>query len=467
MSRNPIGKFALFALLGSVACGFLHALPRLGALPGSNDLLSAARGLASSENIPGFLSATLDDRIAGWLWRTGGPGLLGAGLWFDSLLRWTLLPLFVLIGVRWIARSFPRARAPVFGLAIAGLLATCIPPVLRALNERESHAATLRLIAPVELADAVKDLKKEELFANATAWPHLLLLAPQFAGAVSPEDAARLSRKPAAWRDALRTNRWNTVLLTGPTPEYLPLLAHLLESPDWRLAMVTNAGFLFRRGEGPAAPPVDVAEFQLSSPEETAVYLSQIAEYYEAIRRTADARACLDRALELAPDNVTVLSRAASHAASRKRWRDAIALSDRALARHPGFLHAKIVKALALAETGEPGRARELLDRVLAQTPDDIYTLFLHARVSRDQNDYAREAEALEKIIALSKRLRQPAVHYHIYLAQAYARQGRASEAIANYQAALDSKLLTGREAKEVLESLENIKANIPKSQAD
>jgi len=464
MSKTPTGKYLIVAALAAMLCGLLHTLPRFGSLPGSNDLLAAARGIAAANAVQGVLPASVSDRIAGWLWQTGGADRLNMGLGILTFLDWTVAAFAVLFGAGWIARSFPKGRVPVIVVAGLGLVATCVPPAWSQLRGRQDLVADMRLLAPVDLADAVKALGKNELFANAGALPHLLLFAPQTAGDLNPENAAMLARKPPAWRDALRQSRWNTVLLSGPPQEYAPLLGHLLESPDWHLALVTNMGYLFRRGDGPAAAAIDPDKFKLATPTETAIYLSQVAEYYEAIRRPGDAHRCLEKALDLAPDNTGVLSRAASNAITRRRWQDAIALSDRALAQDPDFTHAKIAKALALAETHEPARAQQLLDQALAQSPDDIYTLFLYARVCRDQNDYLHEAETLERIIALSDRLRQPTVHYHIYLGQAYARQGRAKEAITNYQAALDSGMLTEREAAEIKEALETIKANQPKN---
>ena len=162
--------------------------------------------------------------------------------------------------------------------------------------------------------------------------------------------------------------KWNTVLLSGPVGEYRPLLDHLMASPDWHLAFVTNYGFLFRYGSGLPPRSLDAA-FRRGPDQETAVYLAQIAGYYDAIRRTADARACIERALELAPDNTSVLSHAATFAAAQKRWQDAIGYSRRALENDHGLIHAKLIQALALLETGEAEKAEELVDDVLTRIP--------------------------------------------------------------------------------------------------
>ena len=167
------------------------------------------------------------------------------------------------------------------------------------------------------------------MFANPTALRHLLLLLlPKEGGGVSLEDSARLALNPSQWREAFRRQRWPTVVLSGPIGEYRPLLDHLLISPDWHLASVTNHGYLFRHG--PGLPPRALEEtFHFGPDNGTALYLAQIAGYYEAIRRTGDARACLERALRLAPENTSVLSHAANFAVAQRRWQDAIAHSER------------------------------------------------------------------------------------------------------------------------------------------
>jgi tetratricopeptide (TPR) repeat protein len=174
-----------------------------------------------------------------------------------------------------------------------------------------------------------------------------------------------------------------------------------MASPDWHLASVTNYGYLFRYGSG-LPPRALESAFRAGSDQETAVYCAQIAGYYDAIRRTADARVCLERALELAPDNSTVLSHAATFALSQRRWQDAIAYSERALANDHGLVHAKLVEALALFETGEAEKADDLISDVLLESPNDAYTLFLSARIRRSLNDSNGEVASLERLISLT-----------------------------------------------------------------
>ncbi len=354
------------------------------------------RGLASLRKIEGYGNASVPDLAAGRLWEAGGASLLATGQWLAVFAGWTVATSFSLAVVYAIVRLLDdrRSRAILFGSAIILALATCVPPVWMSWRNRSEVASDFRLLLPLELADEIRPLGKDQVFANPTALKHLLLLLPNGLSGLSLDDSARLALNPSQWREAFRRQRWPVVVLSGPIGEYRPLLDHLLISPDWYLASVTNHGFLFRHG--PGLPLRSLEErFRFRSDHETALYLAQIASYYEAIRRTGDARACLERAVSLAPDNTSVLSHAANFAIAQRRWQDALAHSRKALEKNPNLGHAKLVQALALFETGETEQAEKLIDEVLLESPNDSYTLFLSARIRRTLNDYSGEAASL------------------------------------------------------------------------
>ena len=351
-----------------------------------------------------------------------------------------------------------RVRGILFGAAVILILATCVSPLWETIARRGKRVSDLRLLIPAELADQVRALHQAKTFANPSALAHLLLLAPDSIERVSMADSVRLSNDPGQWREGLRRAKWNAVMLSGTLGEYRPLLDHLMGSPDWHLAAVTNQGFLFLYGSGLPPRSLD-GDFHRDTNLETAVYLAQISAYYDAIRRTADARACIERALQLAPENITVLSHAASFAAAHKRWQDAIGYSSAALAIDHGLTHAKLVQALALLETGEADKAREIADEVLTQSPNDPYTLFLSARICRSLNDSAGEADSLEKLVAVGEKSAISTANYRIYLGQAYARQSLAEPALQNYRAALKSGQLDAQQAEEVQDAIKSIES--------
>ena len=461
MFRSSSIKYAIIAVLASGICGLLHSLPFLHALPSPASLGAAARGIASFQGLEGYGTASWIDRIAGRLWQSGGASRLAAAEWLAVFAASTAAAFLVLVVVLGFLRLLKEARTRkiVFGSAIILILATCIPRLAGTIVRRDEKVLDLGLLIPVELADHLRASDRPRIFANPSALVSLLLLAPRSIESVSMIDSLRLSANPERWREGFRRAKWNVVLLSGPLGEYRPLLEHLMASPDWHLASVSNQGFLFLYGFSLPVGSLDET-FRRANDHDTAVYLAQISGNYDAIRRTRDARACLERALALAPNNTIVLSHAATFAAAHKRWQDAIDYSGKALAGNPDLAHAKIVQALALLETGRADRAQELVDQVLLQSPDDPYTLFLSARIRRSLNDYAREAESLEKLVAIGQKTGGPTADYRIYLGQAYARQSLIEPALQNYRAALDSGQLDPKQAEEVRHAIETIESS-------
>lgn len=460
MFKSSWFRYAILAVAASIICGFFHALPLLGVPPTPAGFSAATRGLASMRKLEGYGAAALTDLAAGRLWEAGGASLLATGQWLWVFAGWAVAVLVSLAAVYGIVRLLDdgRARAILFGSALILALATCVPPVWAMLIRRGERVSDLRLLAPVELADQVRGIGRERVFMNPAALAHLLLLIPDFGGGISMTESARLAMNPSQWREGFRRAGWDTVLLSGPIGEYRPLLDHLMASPDWHLASVTNYGYLFRYGSGLPPRSLDSA-FRCGSDQETAVYWAQIAGYYDAIRRTADARACIERALELAPDNTSVLSHAATFAIAQKRWQDAIAYSEKALANDHGLVHAKLVQALALFETGEMRKAEDLVNDVLLESPDDAYTLFLSARIRRSLSDYSGEVESLERLVSLATKAGVSLGNYQIYLGQAYARQGLAEPALRNYRAALESGQLDPRQVNEIRNAIEALES--------
>ena len=365
--------------------------------------------------------------------------------------------LAVVLGIALLLND-PRTRGILVGSAILLLLMTCVPPTWQTISRLGDRVSDLRLVLPVELINQIAALEEGKTFANPSALTHMMLVAPDGGSRVSLADSGRLSRNSTQWREEFRRKRWNAVLLSGAIGEYRPLLEHLMDSPDWHLASVTNQGFLFLYGAALPARSLD-STFHFGTNRHTAVYLAQISTYYDAIRRTADARACIERALRIAPDSILVLSHAATFAAAHKRWQDAISYAKRVLSRDNLSSHAKLIQALALLETGEPARAQELVNQVLLQTPDDPYTLFLSARIGRALNDFATEAESLEKVVAIAQKSGTSTANYRIYLGQAYAKQSLADPALQNYRAALNSGQLNAEQVEEVQDAIRSIEA--------
>jgi len=459
INRGNINHFAVPALLIALVCAFLRTLPLFGACPDESLLISAVRGLAAQWHLQDFNPASAQDMISGWLWHLGGTSLLGWGLWAMSFFGWTFAFFAVLLALTVFLELLPdkRVRAILFGTTLVLFFAVSIPPAWQGIFQRSRRISNLELVAPAALCRLAKE--QAEVFTSPTALPYCLLFAPEIGRKLSPSDSVVLSKNPAAWREAQRKNHWSTVVLSGRSDEYKPLLDHLLASPDWHLAAIDNFGYLFRNG---AAPPVtlpDFHSFHLASNQDTAIYLAQIAGYLDAIRKTGDARTCMERALQLSPQDLTVLAHAASFSIERKRWQDAIAYCDRVLEINPDHAQAKIVKALALMQLNEWQKAYGLLNEVLIQIPDDVYTLFLQARVCRSLHDYAAESQMLERLLRLPNQTPEAIAYYHLYLGQAYAKQGFPDPALKNYKIAVDSGHLSQEQLTDVRDQMKTIEA--------
>lgn len=446
-----------WALGISAALGLIQAAPLLGATPQPGLWGSATLGTAATLGRDGYGAASLADRAAAIFWSLGGAG--GLSTW-QTLLVFLTAGFFVLSALTlatWVGKLFPKGARGLFIGVLALLTLWSSYQAWNGFSHRTELFADVRLSQPVELSEAVASQPKGAVFATPGAMGYLLLTHPEAIEDLNFGKSTQLSRKPRNWREALRTKGWRAALLAGPVSEYRGLLDHLLTSPDWRLAQVSNQGYLFIREPGAAVASIDPASIHVGSSRDTALYLAQIAERYEAIRRTAEARSISKIAVDGGANDVEVLSHTAALESSRGKWYDAIAYCDRALAIDPNSPYLRLLKASCLLEINQADKAEQAAREVLDRSPDDLYTLFLYARISRALHDAKAESETLEKLIRLTPQEAIP-VNYYIFLGQAYAKQGQANLAIGAYRNALarpDIGPELGAEVKRQIESIE------------
>lgn len=456
MARPPLPKIPAFARVLAIVVGLLHALPHLGAPASQAALLAAARAESGSLG-----PVSVVDRFYGVAWSLGGTGGLSVAETLLTFLYWIVVAFFLLA----VAALIPWRRKLLLGLASLLLLASCWIPV-RQWFVTDRATLALPLSAPVEEAAIARNKPVGSVFANSSALPFLSLFAPGAVHSMTPGQAADLTADPRLWRQEMRKSKWQTTVLSGPTTEIRPLLDHLLSSPDWALVKISNQGYVFERiGEAPPLPAFQPTSINLTFSSATAVYLAQIAERYDAIRRSSEAQAAMERALEFAPKNPVVLSHAASLEASHRRWQKALAYCDQTLTLDPGNTFAGLLKAVCLLETNQPDQAEQVARKVLSRAPNDPYTLFFYARICRTIHDYTTEAETLEKLVRVTKASGGGRIlaTYYVYLGQAYARMGRPNEAIANYRLALAEPSLDPEFAREVRASIQTIEDKRPK----
>jgi len=458
MLRSRLLRYAAIVVLGAVICGLLWLVPALLTGPAPGNWAAAARGLYPQLFVPEFHTSL--DGISGLLWKVGGANGLGFLVavtgFFKGFAIGGLLTALLLLAWQLRPRLWQWLAS---GLASLAYLGACALAIVQIATIDRSLAHSRELNGPFNLLD---EWKGGALFVSRSGLPFVVLRDPAAVTDLSEVSAVKLANDPRAWREQLRKSDWQTVILTGPNIEFRPLLNHLLDSPDWHLAAVTNQGYVFIRGAGAIPHEFDPEKFQLGSDRETAVYLAALADRYEALRDTRAARDSITRALKLAGNDATVLSYAAAIEAGHKRWADSLGYADRALSADPRSSYAMLLKTLALLETGRPDKAEPLARQLMERAPNDTYTLFLYARVCRELHDSRTEAETLQKLIAVSQRQGLPVPpNYYVFLGQAYVLIGDAPQAAAAYRKALEIPGLGPELAESVRDALKTVESKI------
>jgi hypothetical protein len=299
---------------------------------------------------------------------------------------------------------------------------------------RKAAPVDSRLQNPSELIEAASHGPKK-IFVNPQARDAFDKLP---LAAASTDDAAAV-QKPSLWRKLDRSQRFDAVLLAGQVSEFLPLLNHLTESPDFRLVYVDNWGVIFTRGL-PApyvAPKIDsIGKFKDAG--QSGIYLSQMALMLDAAGATAASQDYMAAALKAAPREPSVQTRAAALALARKHYPEALQFASRALELKPYDLAALEVTARTLAAAGSADAAWKVARELKNRAPsDDMNVLFLHARMASAAHAYTDEQESLEKLISLAEKNHLPATDYRVYLGQSYAHSGLARPALKQLELAL------------------------------
>ncbi len=333
-------------------------------------------------------------------------------------------------------------------LALATLAAGC----------RKSEPRDARLESPSELARDAASHGLKKIFVNPRARPAFEKLPLVIA---SPDDAAAV-QKPSLWRKRDRRERFDAVLLAGQLDEFLPLLNHLAESPDFRLARVDNWGVLYVRGtQTPYAPPsIDSISPKFENADQRGIYLSQMALLLDAAGQNSPAREYLDAALKCAPREPSVQVRAAALALSRKHYSEALQYTSRALELSPHDLAALEVTARTFAAAGAKDEAWKVATELKNRAPaDDMNILFLHARMASAAHAYSAEQESLEQLIKLAEKQNLPATDYRVYLGQSYAHTGLARPALLQLELALKDPSLSEQQRLDLTTAAATVRA--------
>lgn len=104
--------------------------------------------------------------------------------------------------------------------------------------------------------------------------------------------------------------------------------------------------------------------------EQDARFLAQLAQYYDALGRSEQARALYERVLKLDPGNVAAAANIGVYWAQTGRMSEAISLWERTVAVNPGMTSIALNLAVAQFRTGHKEQAQKTLQRVLGFHPD-------------------------------------------------------------------------------------------------
>ena len=415
----------------------------------SSCFFSRAESVARTANgfLPGNGSAideiiTASYRLAGWA---------GAD-WARAFV--VFLPcLLILALIGFLARTLSSwLLGTLFFIAILAAFAWGVNNTVRA---SKNDIRDLRLLAPVEIFEAAA-ASGGRVFVNPPAYAHAALLAPGlFARLPTPELIGKMCANLPIWREEDRREPFSALIFTGNRlAEIRPLIESL--SSDWYLARTDNHGLLYLRGN-PTAKDVAVDSNSFTDPRSKAIFLSQSALVLDAMSRQAEARQMMQKSLEVFPEDSTVLLNSAMLAASQKRWPESRKNAESALKLTPNSVQARYLLALALLETDYISQAATECTRLTRQRPLDPQTLKLQARISRANNDFTAEIDALERLLTLETKVSQATSPIHLYLGQAWARKGFATQALASYERAMQGPL-SPLQKSEIQSAIQNIR---------
>ena len=347
---------------------------------------------------------------------------------------------------------------------MAAVFAACVAGVCH-FAFRHSRKVNPELAEP---RAAIAALAAKSLYYNAAARPWLLARRADLLTAEDRDEHSERSRgfaqaveNPKLFRQLDRRHRFDTLLLVGDPSQYRPMLDHLSEAKDWTLVWLDHASMVFKREPEREwrRDDLDAIERGFSAKEDRALFLAQSAVKLLAIRRSEDAKACLDKAASLDDRVPDVWNGMAIYRMARGEWTPARTAVDRALALDADFLPAIATKTQILFSTKKFNEAYALSGRLIAAYPDDPALLFYHAKICHQAHAYADEIRALTRLIERADAEARTATGYRLYLAQAYAADGQAQPSIDEFSRVLADQEISPEQRKFAGETLAQIKS--------
>lgn len=320
---------------------------------------------------------------------------------------------------------------------------------------RRAEVADPRLKSPAVLAEKARELGLKNPYLNPSARNSLRELGLPMSDDLpdkQPADAAE-------WRKIDRSQRFDGVVLAGPINEFLPLLNHLVDSPDFRLSAVDNWGVIFTRNRSAPFEPPEPDSIAAASPAARAEILSQTALFLDAVRLARAADDYIKVALSDAPNAAAVNARAAALSLAGNRPEEALRRADHALDADGSQLSALEIKARALLAMGAADAAWQVAEKLKSAAPkDDMNVLYFHARLANSAGAYTREQDSLERLVALAEKHNLPTADYRVYLAQCYAHQGLARPALDQLEKASREPNLSPAQQSDIQTAIETVR---------
>ena len=327
-------------------------------------------------------------------------------------------------------------------------------------------------LEPPPPPSVLRELESKSIYINNAARAALLAIKPDLLNAEDKDiqsarvrSFAQATQDPKLWRQLDRKNHFDAVLFMGDPASYQPLLAHLLDTKDWKLTFLDQSSLLFKR-----PPCAEWSENSLVALEdafskrpatEQAKLLVRLADKLLAVNRAPLAKARLDEALTLDRKSPDVWTSLALYHAKLAQWEEAFAQLERALSLDAHYRPAIAAKAQLLFTTNRCNEALPLSRKLIQLSPQDPATLYLHAKITHGAHYYLEEIETLKTLIDLAGKAGQSAAGYRIYLGQAYASLSQAEPALEQFEKALADPEITADQRSFIKEFIRRIKTRV------
>lgn len=347
-------------------------------------------------------------------------------------------------------------------LLSSGALALALAVGLVALRSGKKEGLQTRA-----LEATIKGLDSKSLYYNGPARTWILQWRPDL---LTDEDRDEKSARARGMAQAVaskdlfrqldRKYRFDTLLLVGDPSQYRPLIEHLLEANDFALSYLDDTTLVYRRGVSSAwqIGELDALAKRIPDARARAEFFTQAAVRLLAIRRGADGKACLAKAEKLNDRMPGYWNGDAIYRMNRGEWTPALKSANRALEIDAKFLPALATKAQILYSTKKFSEAYDLSRRLIEAYPNEPALLFYHAKICHEAHAFTDEIRTLQKLIERADAESHPASGYRLYLAQAYAKDGKAQPAIDEFNRVLADANLSKEQRTFAMETMAQVK---------